>query len=110
MPPCLTRETGLPYSKGGPPLFERRTPLTQKADPPHSTACLSPLPLCLLSPPHRHSFLARLFYSLFLAPSAGNGSYSPSPSPLSFALVARFTSRAKGASEFCLLRKGFAPL
>ena len=41
MPPCLTRETGLPYSKGGPPLFERRTPLTQKADPPHSTACLS---------------------------------------------------------------------
>ena len=32
----LTRKAGLPYPKGGPSLLARRTPLTRKADPPYS--------------------------------------------------------------------------
>ena len=70
------QEALLPHSGDGPSLLERRTPLVRKADPPYPKGGPSSLdslplhlPLCLLSPPHRHSFLARFFYSLFLARS-----------------------------------------
>ena len=36
-PSCLTRETHLPYSKGGHSLLERRVLLTRQAGPPYST-------------------------------------------------------------------------
>ena len=51
-PPKLTRSEGrTPYSKGGPPLPERRTPLTRKADPPY--------PKGGPSLPERRAFLTR---------------------------------------------------